>query len=56
MAALIEALLAILEGGEHKEICALVEPGLAQPDAVHDAVSKRQFRHPHPPNEWRDIL
>src|SRR5579884_2121224 len=41
----IEALLTEFEGGEHEEIRALVEPRLPEPDAVHDAVSKRQFCH-----------
>ncbi len=45
MTALIEPLLAILEGGEYEQIRALVEPRLVQPNTVHDAISKCQFRH-----------
>src|SRR6185369_15378527 len=56
VAAFVEALLAVFEGGEHKEICALVEPRLSQPDAVHDPVPKRQLSHSQPPSEWRDRL
>lgn len=48
VAAFIEALLAILEGGEHEKVGALVEPRLAQPDAVHDAIAKCQFGHGAP--------
>src|ERR1035437_7773818 len=45
--ALGEARLAELERGQHEQIRVLVETRLAQPDAVHDTVSKRQFRHVH---------
>ena len=45
VAAFIELLLAILEGREHEEVRALVEPRLAQPDAVHDPVAKCPIRH-----------
>jgi hypothetical protein len=42
---LVESLLAELERGEHEEVRALVESRLAEPNSVHDPVSKRQFRH-----------
>src|SRR6185437_4341461 len=45
--AFVEALLAILERRQGKQIGALVEPRLAQPDPIHDPVSKCQFRHPY---------
>jgi hypothetical protein len=45
MSAFIETLLAILEGTEHEQVCSLVEPRLAKPNTVHDAVAKCQFRH-----------
>ena len=43
VAAFFHALLAKLQGGEHEELRALVEPRLAEPDAVHDSVPKRQL-------------
>jgi hypothetical protein len=43
--AFFEALLAELEGGEHEEVRALVESRLAEPNSIHNPVSKRQFSH-----------
>ena len=45
VAPFVESLLAVLEGGEHEQIRALVEPRLSQPDPIHDAVPKRQLGH-----------
>jgi hypothetical protein len=47
VAALGEPGLAILEGGEHEEVCTLLEARLAQADLIHDPISKRQLRHFH---------
>ena len=35
----------MLEGREHEEIGALIEPLLAQPNLVHDAIAERQLGH-----------
>ena len=40
-----QPLLAILQRAEHEEIRALVEPLLAQADAVHDTIAESQLRH-----------
>jgi hypothetical protein len=42
--ALGEPSLAELQGGEHEQVRVLAEPLLAQPDAIHDPVAKRQLR------------
>ena len=47
VAALGEAGLAEFEGGEDEQVRGLVETRLAQPDAVHYAITKRQFGHLH---------
>jgi hypothetical protein len=48
MTAFVQALLAVLEGGEHEQIGTLVESRLPEPDSVHDPVAKRQFSHRAP--------
>ena len=45
VAPLRETLLALLQRAEHEEIGALVEPLLAQADAVHDSIAKSQLGH-----------
>jgi hypothetical protein len=45
VASLGQALLAVLEGGEHEEIRALVEARLPHANAVHDPIAKRQLGH-----------
>src|SRR4051812_41698487 len=45
---LLEPLLAKLESAQHEQIRTFIEPRLAQPNAVHDPVAKREFRHQSP--------
>src|SRR5262245_15075606 len=52
VAAFVEALLAILEGCQDKQVCAFVEPRLSKPYAVHDSVAKCQFGHCSPRCVW----
>jgi hypothetical protein len=45
MATLRETRLTMLERREHKQICAFIEPLLAQTDLIHDAFTERQLGH-----------
>src|SRR5262245_49980523 len=52
VAAFVEALLAVLEGGQNEQVRAFVEPRLPEPDTVHYSVAKCQFGHCSPRCVW----